>query len=247
MPISSIRGLIARRLLVNYRVAPDVLAAFLPRPFRPRLVNGYGMAGICLIRLEQIRPGWLPAALGMASENAAHRIAVEWERNGRCYEGVYIPRRDTSSRLNVLMGGRLVPGLHHHARFSVSESEGLLRVRLDSADGDTHVLVEGQPADVLPPTSVFRTLAQASAFFENGAVGYSATARASEFDGLELKSFDWRVQPLRVRRLESSFFEDRRRFPRPAIRLDCALIMRGIHHEWRGLERLAAGPEISYS
>jgi hypothetical protein len=247
MPIPSIRGLIARRLLINYRVKPEALSGLLPRPFRPRLVNGYAIAGICLIRLEQVRPSWAPAVFGMASENAAHRIAVEWERHGRLYEGVFIPRRDTTSRLNVLMGGRLFPGLHHHARFQVCERGGVLTVTVDSDDGQTHVRVEGQPADELPPASIFGSLAEASEFFERGSVGYSPTARASEFDGLELKSFAWQVRPLRVKSLESSFFEDRRRFPRPAIRLDSALMMRGIQHEWHGWESLAAGPEMSYS
>src|SRR4051812_12690190 len=109
MRIPVIRGVIDRRILVNYRVAPQVLAKFLPVPFRPKLIQGVGMAGVCLIRLKHIRPRSFPLPLGLSSENAAHRIAVEWE--GR--EGVYIPRRDTSSRINAAVGGRLFPGVHH--------------------------------------------------------------------------------------------------------------------------------------
>ena len=77
MQIPVIRGIIDRRILVNFRVNPDVLARFLPAPFRPKLVNGAGMAGVCLIRLKNIRPRFLPSFLGISSENAAHRIAVE--------------------------------------------------------------------------------------------------------------------------------------------------------------------------
>ena len=46
MRIPVIRGLIDRRILVNYRVKPDVLAGLLPKPFRLKLVNGMGMAGV---------------------------------------------------------------------------------------------------------------------------------------------------------------------------------------------------------
>ena len=109
MPFPIIRGVIDRRILVNYRVDPDVLARILPAPFRPKLVNGMGMAGVCLIRLKHIRPRFLPAFLGISSENAAHRIAVEWDQDGEKKEGVFIPRRDTSSWLNTLAGGRLFP------------------------------------------------------------------------------------------------------------------------------------------
>src|SRR4051812_10887646 len=83
MQIPVIRGVIDRRILVNYRVDPDVLARLLPSPFRPKLVKGVGMAGVCLIRLKHIRPRFLPAFLGISSENAAHRIAVEWHHDGQ--------------------------------------------------------------------------------------------------------------------------------------------------------------------
>ena len=80
MRIPVIRGLIDRRVLVNYRVDPEVLGKQLPAPFRPQLVRGYGIAGICLIRLKQIRPRFLPALCGIASENAAHRVAARAAR-----------------------------------------------------------------------------------------------------------------------------------------------------------------------
>jgi hypothetical protein len=79
MRIPVIRGVIDRRILVNYRVDPNVLARLLPAPFRPKVVHGVGLVGICLIRLKKVRPTFLPSWLGISSENAAHRVAVEWE------------------------------------------------------------------------------------------------------------------------------------------------------------------------
>ena len=104
MKIPVTRGVIDRRILVNYRVDPSVLAPLLPAPFRPKVVHGYAMVGICLIRLKKIRPALLPAWLGISSENAAHRTAVEWDEGGVVREGVYVRRRDTDSWLNS--GGR---------------------------------------------------------------------------------------------------------------------------------------------
>src|SRR5689334_16048143 len=109
MNIPVIRGLIDRRILVNYRVNADLLASLLPTPFRPQIVHGFGMVGICLIRLRQVRPRGWPAWLGISSENVAHRAAVEWDDHGVIREGVFIRRRDTSSRLNSWAGGRLFP------------------------------------------------------------------------------------------------------------------------------------------
>lgn len=82
MQVPMIKGIIDRRILVNYRIDSEILARVLPSPFRPKLAHGFGMAGVCLIRLKQIRPRFVPDWLGITSENAAHRIAVEWEERG---------------------------------------------------------------------------------------------------------------------------------------------------------------------
>ena len=240
MKIPIMRGVIDRRILANFHVDPDVLAKVLPSPFRPKLINGKGIAGICLIRLKQLRPRFVPAFLGISSENAAHRIAVEWDDNGETKEGVYIPRRDTSSRLNTLLGGRLFPGFHHHARYQVQEDDDHYSVVLDSDDDDTHVAVEGHVTADLPDGSVFHSVQEASDFFKRGSLGYSATRTSGSYDGLELRAFNWEVQPLAVERVESSFFEDTKLFPSGSVEFDCALLMRNINHEWHGRPTLCA-------
>jgi hypothetical protein len=238
--IPVMQGIIERRILVNYRVEPATLARLLPAPFRPKIVHGFGIAGICLIRLRAIRPRFAPALLGISSENAAHRIAVEWDDQGQRREGVYIPRRDTSSRWNTLAGGRIFPGVHHHAMFAVHESGDQYAVTLESDDRRTHLSVAGHIAAALPAASVFGSLENASAFFERGSLGYSATSDPQRFDGLELRSERWHVEPLAVERVTSSFFDDPEQFPDAAIAFDCALIMRDVAHEWHGRGPLCA-------
>ncbi len=234
MRIPVMRGVIDRRILVNYRVDPAVLAPLVPAPFRPKFVRGFGMVGICLIRLKHIRPQLFPRSLGLSSENAAHRTAVEWDENGLVREGVYIRRRDTSSRLNALVGGRLFPGIHHHARYTVEDTGHNLHVALRSDDGVTSMSVRARRTDRLPTSSIFSSLEEASAFFQGGALGYSATPEPTRFQGLELRCREWKVEPLDVTEVHSSFFDDESLFPKGSIHFDCALLMRGIEHEWHG-------------
>jgi uncharacterized protein YqjF (DUF2071 family) len=234
MKIPVVRGVIDRRILVNYHVDPTVLESLLPSPFRPRITHGVGMVGICLIRLQQIRPRFLPSWLGISSENAAHRTAVEWDEDGKAREGVYVRRRDTNSRIHLLLGGRLFPGIHHPATFAVEERADRLDVALRSKDGVTSMSVRARPADQLAASSVFGSLEEASAFFQAGSLGYSATSDPSRFDGLELRCFDWRVEPLHVDEVRSSFFEDVSLFPKGTIEFDSALLMRRVEHEWHG-------------
>ncbi len=234
MRLPVIRGVIERRILVNYRVDPDVLARTLPAPFRPKLYGGYGMVGICLIRLRGVRPRFLPAWLGVSSENAAHRTAVEWDNDGQRHEGVYIRRRDSNAWLNVVAGGRVFPGIHSHAQFEVRESDSHFEVALKSNDGVTKLSVAGEVANCWPSGSVFNSPAEASRFFEAGAIGYSATLDRNRFQGLELRCGRWQVEPLQVSSVESSYFDDRSLFPAGTIEYDCALLMRNIEHEWHG-------------
>jgi hypothetical protein len=238
LQLPTVQGIIDRRILVNYRVDPDILAHILPQPFRPKLIGDYGMAGICLIRFRSVRPRHIPAFLGINSENAAHRIAVEWSEGGQTREGVFIPRRDSSSRFNTLTGGRLFPGIHHYAEFDVAESEGKFDVALESDDYEVRIAVKGRIATALPAGSVFASLDAASAFFERGSLGYSVTREVGIFDGLELRSQTWQVEPLAIEQVESSFFDDRRRFPASSIGFDCALLMRQIPHQWQAHKQL---------
>jgi hypothetical protein len=223
MRLPVLAGVVERRLLVNYRVDPDVVQALLPPPFRPQIVNGWAVAGICLIRLGHTRPlGW-PRSVGLRSENAAHRIAVEWD--GGAARGVYIPRRDTGSLPNALVGGRLFPGEHHRAAFTVEEAADSVRLAFASHDGNVSVDVSVETADDLGDSRLFPDVDAASAFFERGSVGYSATRRGDQLDGLELRADAWRVEPVRVTQVRSTFFDE------TAV-LDCALLMRDVPVTW---------------
>ncbi len=246
MRIPVIKGTIKRRLLVNFRADPTVVQRFLPPPFRPKLHREHSLVGICLIRLEQIRPAGLPSALGLSSENAAHRIAVEWtDTTGVQREGVFIPRRDTGSFLNRVAGGRVFPGEHHPARFSVVDRGGHVDFSMQSHDGSVAVRVIGDDADALPASSCFSSLVEASAFFEGGSLGYSVTRGGERLDGLLLRTVDWRIRALSVTEVHSSFFSDRQRFPDGSIKFDHALVMRDILHEWHKAEDLHAVPRTA--
>ncbi|MGK2862664.1 MAG: DUF2071 domain-containing protein, partial [Chitinophagaceae bacterium] len=234
MKIPTIQGIIDRRILVNYIVEPDVVRKIVPAPFRPKIFKNKAVVGICLIRLKHIRPKGFPNFIGISSENGAHRIAVEWTENEEIKEGVYIPRRDTSSLLNSLAGGRIFPGRHYHAKFDVKEENGHYHIAFKSSDGTT-ILIDGDKNETLNSGSIFQNLEEASSFFEGGSVGYSPDG--DKFDGLKLKTFNWKVEPLIVTRLQSSYFENEGIFPKGSVQFDNALLMTRIKHEWHTVKQ----------
>lgn len=238
MSIPLVRGVIDRRILVNYRADPGLVSRLLPAPFRPCVIHGHSLVGICLIRLKQIRPAFLPAWMGIESENAAHRVAVLWDDEGTTRSCVYVFRRDTGSRLNALAGGRVFPGRHQLARFAVDEARDRFDVGVWSHDETMQVEVRAHRTTNWPENSIFESLNEASTFFEAGSIGFSPTRFPHQFQGLRLNCRHWRIDALEVEEARSSVFDDAVAFPNGSIALDCALLMEDVEHEWSSLPDL---------
>jgi len=233
MKLPTIHGYIDRRILVNFTADPDAVRKIIPAPFRPKIYKDKAIVGICLIRLKHIKPKGFPDFVGVSSENGAHRIAVEWDENGVTKEGVYVPRRDTSLRLNTLVGGRIFPGKHYLAKFNVKEENSNYHVDFTSAD-NTSISIDARETSTFDPQSIFGTLENVSGFFEKGDVGYSPNK--DKFEGLKLQTYKWEVRPLEVQHVHSSFYENVAVFPKGSIQFDNALLMTGIAHEWKRMD-----------
>jgi len=224
---------IERRLLISYRLDPDVAQSLLPTGLRPHLVDGSAVSGICLLRLGSFRPAFIRPPIGWGAENAAHRIAVQWDEPGSATPrtGVYIPIRHSASRIPALIGGRLFPGVHRHARFDVSETAGRLQVGLTAPDVSVRADVE-VVADAAWSSSLFADVRAASDFYRAGAVGWSPShgpVGRPVYDGLELKTDAWSVSGGRIRSLESSFFDA---LPPGSAEPDSVLVMRDVPMRW---------------
>jgi hypothetical protein len=233
MRIPVLYGIIDRRILINFIADPEFVKKIIPAPFRPQIYKGKAIVGICLIRLKNIRPKGLPEFVGVSSENGAHRIAVEWDENGQTQTGVFIPRRDTSLMLNTLVGGRMFPGKHYLAKFDVKEAGICYHIDFKSSD-HTKISIDARKSASFDSNSIFESLENASAFFEGGAIGYSPNGKS--FDGMKLQTHDWKVEPLEVDRVKSSFFENESLFPKGSVTFDNALLMTKVEHEWHSVQ-----------
>jgi hypothetical protein len=223
---SNVRAQLRRRLLVTYRVDSSVAHTLAPAPFRPQLVDGSAVAGICLIGFDAMRPGWVVPRIGLRSENVAHRIAVEWDEEEGTRAGVYIFGRHTSSLFPVLGGGRLFPGVHRRGRITVNETAERFRIALDAPDSQLEVDIEaGRPWK----SDLFPTFEQASDFYRRGPVGWSPRLGGAGVEALELVSQNWTAEPGFVHAARSSFFDS---LPTGSAVLDSAVVMRDLPLVW---------------
>lgn len=237
-----IEGIVARRILLNFRTTPEVARLAVPLPLHVPTVGPYAMVGVCLIRLEKIRPKGLPALVGMSSENMAHRFAIRFETDGRLSDGVFVARRDTDSTFVHLLGGRLFPGYHRQAEFVAEETAEGLSMDIQTLNGTANVRLRARWTGQWQGSEVFRNLSDASEFYRQGSCGFSCGRDGRTLEGLRLEMKDWRVQPLEVIEVSSAFFGDRGPFPPGSVVFDHALLMRGVPHEWHELRHV---PELA--
>jgi hypothetical protein len=241
MRAPALRGRIDRRISVFYRLDPMAARELLPAPLRPRLVRGWALGGVCILRLARMRPRMLPIPLGLASELAWHRIAVEWEEDGRPMHGHYLLRSETDSRLAPFPGARLVPSPDDCTRIEVRSSDAALTARVESGDGTTDLdlaaSLGGWRSDAL-----FKSANAARASIASGHVVWDGDEQG-ELEGVELRSTGGTAQGLEVVRLASTWFDDRARFSLGTATLDCAIVVRDADHEWHAPASQAARVE----
>jgi hypothetical protein len=110
-----------------------------------------------------------------------------------------------------------------------------------SRDDEIRVDLKGKFANDLPAESIFDKLADSSEFFRGGALGYSVTHGEKHLDGITLETKEWKVRPLEVENVNSSFYADTAMFPEGTIEFDHALIMQNVQHEWHAAPDFVLG------
>ena len=235
-------GVIARRTLVNFAVDPEIARRLVPPQLEVVLRNGRAIAGVCLIRLEHLRPKGMPSAFGLASENMAHRIAIRFETADGMQDGVFIWRRDTDNNFVVALGGRVFPGPHGHAEFAVNDNDGELDYDIRSEDGVADVLLRATPGTEWTSSPAFNSFDDIQEFFRRADCGFSCALRSDRLEGMQMKSLVWNMSPLNVRDVRSTFYDSTDRFPSGSAVFDSAVVMRAIPHEWHELDSV---PELA--
>lgn len=177
---------------------------------------------------------------GMSTENAAYRFAVEWDSDGKTCYGVYVPKRETSSNLTAIAGGKIFPGQFDLASFDSFQEGNHFQVSVRKGDEAPHIFFDGDVVAEYPSGSIFSNYDEAREFLLQATVGFSPGSHR-DLDGIELKLIDVDIQPMSIRRASMTYLENSVDFPPGSATLDSAMIMRGLKHEWHPASAPAPG------
>lgn len=244
----TVEGSIDWKIFINFKVELSVLRNYLPSPFIPQSVRGYGMSSIVLTKHKHLRSAGLSSTLGMRPMTAHHQIAVSWSEYGQKMEGQYQVRQDTSSLLQLMMGETLSGGVHHLARIRSKISGNKYAVSLRSIDQQgVSVQVLAKHAERFPMGSLMRNLDTAAAFLEKNRISYAPRYKTMIFEGTESSFSKYSLQPLRVERLHANYWESQAQFPAGSVFFDHALLMKGVTQSFSPRADIIASHPISIS
>jgi hypothetical protein len=221
----AVRGVVGRRLLVNYRVELEKLDTVLSEPFRGREVGetGMGIGSICLTRVENARPRFAPEFFGVSAETATHRVYARVERSGdHC---IYVPRRDVSSRFHALLFGSLLPTEFEQGEFQEMENGRKHQIRVECGKEIVGVEFHEAERDGVGDDSVFYSVESASTFLCDGGTEYDLTGDV--YSGVETVPQERGLKPVEVDEVRSSFFE------KLGGKFDSAFRAENVEHVWK--------------
>ena len=79
-------------------------------------------------------------------------------------------------------------------------------MRVASKEHESIMSISAEVVSKLPDGSVFPSIKDVSEFFKTGNIGWSSRDGGHQFDAIELKTVEWRMEPLKVKESYSSYF-----------------------------------------
>jgi hypothetical protein len=122
--------------------------------------------------------------------------------------------------------------LFQGSRFDVKETPERVSIHIVRNDNKEQIGFSGRITDKIMATSIFPSIDEAANFFSLGATGYSATNTKDSYHGMELRCLKWTIEPMDIEYARSYLYDDKQIFPEGSVKLDSALIMKNIPHEW---------------
>ncbi|MCC6677213.1 MAG: DUF2071 domain-containing protein [Phycisphaerales bacterium] len=242
-------GRITECVLVWYRTPAESVRSMAPAGFELMTVESGGRVwafwNIVVCRVERMRPGGWPGALGVSYHHAAYRLMVSVSlEGGPAQRGLYFLRSDADNSL-MAWGGNLTSDFKfNRARVELGEAEGRLRAKVRSKDRKANAELEIDPAAQPEPVpgSIFGSLDEARKVLKYEPMGLAPGPRARKVRLAEVFR-DESAWDERAVQVVSARWEYLARLGQNDIVLELATRVAPIDYRWRlgRVETMEAG------
>lgn len=126
-------GTVVRRFLISYPVPPHVLANYLPPTAQCSTHDGLAWVSACFVRMEHMRPNFLPRPAGMGFNYLIHRTRAKLPfPDGKLREAVLVLQPNINRPVLTSLGSFFTGVGFHTRRIEFSEDEANWRIRMSS-------------------------------------------------------------------------------------------------------------------
>jgi len=129
-------GTVVRRFLISYPVSPDVLSDYLPPGAECATHGGFAWVSACFVRMDDMRPNFLPRFVGMGFNYLIHRTRARLPfPDGKLREAVLVLQPNINRRL-LSSFGSLLTGVGFRTRdINFTDDDDSWRIQMIS-DGE---------------------------------------------------------------------------------------------------------------
>ena len=204
-----VKAFFRQSLVLTYAFPTNVLQPLLPPGLVLDTYGEYGFLAIAMVQTENLRPSFLPAALGKDFFLSGYRIFTRLATSGGSLRGLRILRSDTDHPWMVAAGNRLTHYNYRLCQAKLSEHGGAIewQIRTPGQEADLRVIAEisEAPAD-LPTRSPFRSAKDARRFAGPLPFTFDYEAETHSIIRIQGVRREWHPKPVKVEVLESTFF-----------------------------------------
>jgi hypothetical protein len=223
-------------LVLTYALPADLLDPLLPPGLTLDRFQDWGFLAIALVQTENLRPSFLPAALGQKFFLSGYRIFSRYTTlAGRRLRGLRILRSDTDNRLMALAGNALTHYHYRVARVSVENSASRLDIRIETPGAEADLVVGADLTSIpapLPAGSPFPDSKTARGFAGPLPFTFDYEKETHSLILIEGVRSEWHPMPVTVEVGKCTFF-DKDAFRGVAPLLANAFYISGIPYRWR--------------
>ncbi|HTC95646.1 MAG TPA: DUF2071 domain-containing protein [Terriglobales bacterium] len=197
-------------LVLTYAFPQQLLRPLLPPELALDTYKNFGFLAIALVQTENLRPAFVPVALGQNFFLSGYRIFTRMATASNSIRGLRILRSDTDKRLMVISGNLLTHYAYQHCQVSFQENSGELRARITTpnayADLDVCADIAHRPAP-LPEGTPFDNEKDARKFA--GPLPYTFDYEKETGAIILIRGVrqNWNPQPVRVNVNKCTFFK----------------------------------------
>lgn len=228
-------------LVLTYAFPPEILQPLIPAGLVLDLYEGLAFLAIALVQTKDLRPSFLPAAMGHDFFLSGYRIFTRLAGGEQSKRGLRILRSDTDHPWMVRSGNLLT---HYNYRLCEAilderADEIHWKIRTPNAEADIEVTAKLSDAPApLPEGSPFSTMKDARRFAGPLPYTFDYEAETNSIIGIHALRQSWDPKPVAVKVVRPTFLE-REPFCRAKPILANAFHVQDVPYQWQRGRRLS--------